>query len=50
MVYWSGQYGFINNKVAIAVSDSPAGPFKNAAPIPMTGAKIIRYIAIKHMI
>lgn len=41
MIYWSGHYGFINSSVAVAVSKSPAGPFRNVAPIVARGAAAI---------
>eukprot|EP01084_Bolivina_argentea_P296893 511403_1 len=41
MIYWSGHYGFKNNKIAVAVSDTVNGPFKNVEPIEVTGGNII---------
>jgi len=41
MVYWSGHYGFVNNKIALASSTSPAGPFINQAPLVASGASTV---------
>ena len=41
MVYWSGHYGFKSNLVALATSDSPAGPFVNAPPLEARNGTII---------
>ena len=41
MLYWSGHYGFVNSSVAVATASSPSGPFVNAPPIRMHGARII---------
>jgi len=41
MIYWSGHYGFIDNRIAVAVSDTPGGPFVNVAPIAVRGCAAI---------
>ena len=41
MVYWSGHYGFVDNQIAVAVSDSVQGPFTNIEPIKVKGGSVI---------
>jgi hypothetical protein len=41
MVYWSGNYGFVNSSIAVAVSSTAAGPFVPSAPINAKGAAVI---------
>ena len=41
MCYWDGKYGFVDSRVAMAVSSSPLGPFKPIAPIRLKGCTTI---------
>jgi hypothetical protein len=41
MVFWSGHFGFRNNRIAVATSRSPEGPFELREPLVMHGAQII---------
>ena len=40
MAFWSGHNGFVNNKLAIATSPSPGGPFVLAPPIELKGCSV----------
>jgi hypothetical protein len=41
MVFWSGHFGFRNNRIAVATSRQPEGPFELREPLVMHGAQII---------
>jgi len=40
MSYWSSQYGFRSNHIAMAISDTPQGPFKVVPPVEFKGGAI----------
>jgi hypothetical protein len=41
MLFWSGHFGFHDNRIAVATSRTPEGPFELREPLVMRGAQII---------